>query len=184
MEKKQIRADAIAKRRALSDEERMEKSVRILKKLDKQDAFLKAWKVALYASDDQEVITYPLIHRAQQLDKGVSFPKITNEDQKEMSFLYVLSVADLKPGFKGILEPPVSATVMEKPDLIIMPLVAFDPDRNRLGQGGGYYDRYLAAHPDIYTIALAFDCQKVDRIPVQEWDIRPNMIITEHEIYE
>ena len=184
MDKKQIRADVIEKRRMLSDEERMEKSVRILKKLDKQDAFLKAWKVALYASDDREVITYPLINRAQFLDKGVSFPKVTSNDQKEMTFLYVLSVSDLKPGFKGILEPDASATVMERPDLIIMPLVAFDPNRNRIGQGGGYYDRYLKEHPDIFTIALAFECQKVDRIPAEEWDIRPNMIITENSIYE
>ena len=182
MEKEQIRARMLKIRNAMSEDVCMEKSAAILKTLTRQDIFLRSWKVAMYASTQNEVITYPLIPRAKQLDKGVAFPSFTEQD-RDMVFRYILSVSDLKPGAFHILQPKDNATVMEHPDLIVMPLAAFDEQRNRIGMGGGYYDRYLAAHPGCYTIALAYECQKTDRIKADENDIRPDMIITEEKIY-
>lgn len=182
--KKQIRDEILAVRSTLSDEACMEKSAVILKQLGRHDAYLSAYKVGLYASYGQEVITYPMIARSLMLDKGVSFPRILSAAERKMEFRYILRVSDLKPGYKGILEPGENATIMQKPDLIVMPLVAFDTQRNRIGQGGGFYDAYLSEHPDIVKIALAYECQRVDMIPSEDFDVRPDIIITEEKIYE
>ncbi len=184
MEKKDIREQYLSIRDQMSEAECMEKSALILKKLLKTDAFLRAWKVGLYASTGNEVITYPLIAKSKMLDKGVSFPRILDTDKKSMVFQYVLGMQDLKPGKFGILEPDENSTVMENPDVIIMPLVAFDGEKNRIGHGGGYYDRYLLEHPDTVKIALAYELQKTGRIEISEHDIRPDLIITEENIYE
>lgn len=166
----------------MSMDECMEKSAIILKTLTKQDAFLRAWKVGIYASFGNEVITYPLIPRAKQLDKGVAFPYFTEKDQN-MVFKYVLSVSDLQTGAFHILQPKERATIMEHPDLIVMPLVAFDAQKNRIGMGGGYYDRYFEKHPDTFKIALAYECQKTEQITPDPYDIRPDLIITEENVY-
>ena len=66
-----------------------------------------------------------------------------------------------------------------------MPGAAFDAKRNRIGYGGGYYDRYLAGMPEceLCTAALGFSCQIIEEIPVQRHDIAPDLVITEMEIY-
>ena len=63
-----------------------------------------------------------------------------------------------------------------------MPGVAFDLNRNRLGYGKGYYDRFLEKNSSLYTIALALECQIVDHIPANEHDIRPEYILTEERV--
>lgn len=184
MEKNEIRKRILSARDALSDQDCMEMSTSILKKLLKTDAFLRAWKVGLYASVKNEVITYPLIGKSAMLDKGVAFPKITDPVQKQMVFRYVLGMNDLKTGTFGILEPQDNTTVMEQPDVIILPVVAFDSMLNRIGQGGGYYDVYLKAHPKAYKIGLAYEFQKTESIPRKGWDVPLDLIITEEQIYE
>ena len=84
----------------------------------------------------------------------------------------------------GILEPEEGALADGADALVIMPGVAFDRDRRRIGYGGGYYDRYLAAHPCLPTIAVAFDCQVLDEVPYDEYDIRPQILVTETSVYE
>lgn len=184
MEKNSARQTAIKNRNSLSEEACMEKSAIILKKLYGLDAFLRAYKVAMYASIGNEVITYPLIGRAQILDKGVAFPIVTDDENGKMEFRYILKVSDLKKGYMSIPEPADSKTVMENPDVIIVPLTAFDEDLNRTGYGRGYYDRYLAAHPSAVTIGLAYECQKADKIDCTDNDMSLNFIITEDKIYE
>ncbi|MCD8016170.1 MAG: 5-formyltetrahydrofolate cyclo-ligase [Lachnospiraceae bacterium] len=66
--------------------------------------------------------------------------------------------------------------------LLIVPGVGFDRNRNRCGYGKGFYDRYLAAHPDYATVALAFDFQIVDEVPVRAEDIRPQVLVTESQV--
>ena len=161
----------------------MEKSTRILKNLMRQDLFLRTFRVGLYASYRNEVITYPLIRRALQLDKLVSFPRITDPKTSSMEFYQVSGLLHLSSGYHGILEPGGERPLMEEPQLLIMPLVAFDESRNRLGYGRGYYDAYLAAHPAIHTIALAYTCQRRVLIPTFPCDVRPEMIITEDGVY-
>lgn len=184
MEKSIARKTATNFRNNLSEDECMMNSAMILKKLYGLDSFLRAYKVGMYASIGNEVITYPLINRAQILDKGVAFPIVTNPSECEMVFKYILKVSDLKKGYMSIPEPLDSKTVMENPDVIIVPIVAFDDNLNRIGYGKGFYDRYLSLHPNTIKIGLAYECQKVESIDAEDNDIKCDFIITEENIYE
>ena len=87
-------------------------------------------------------------------------------------------------GYKGIREPKGDTEVYSGKDasladktLMIMPGVAFDRNRNRMGYGGGFYDRFLSDKPWMHTIAIGYQCQMFPEIPVEENDIRPGQII-------
>ncbi len=79
-------------------------------------------------------------------------------------------------------QPPASAPVVT-PTLIFVPMVGFDAAVNRIGQGGGHYDRYLAAHPQACRIGVAWECQRVDRIDARAWDVPMDAIVTEAGFY-
>ena len=69
------------------------------------------------------------------------------------------------------------------PDVIIVPLLGFDASFNRIGQGGGHYDRYLATHPSACRVGLAWEAQRVDAIEAQPWDVPMDAILTEADFY-
>jgi len=84
---------------------------------------------------------------------------------------------DLEDGPFGILQPSDDAAEAF-PDILFVPGVAFTPGGERLGQGGGHYDRWLAAHPGVPAFGLAWDCQIVDRLPLERHDARLQGVIT------
>lgn len=88
----------------------------------------------------------------------------------------------LETGPYGTLQPAVDAEELF-PDLAFVPLVGFTAEGQRLGQGGGHYDRWLAAHPDVMALGLAWDCQKVDSLPAEEHDILLRAVITPTRLY-
>ncbi len=182
MNKAELRSMALAKRNAMTEEECMEKSTLILKKLMFQDAFLRACRIGLYASMQNEVITYPLFPRARQLDKEIAVPKVL--DRREMEFRSIHSLADLATGYFQVPEPKEGTRRAKEPDLLVVPLVAFDKDRNRIGYGRGYYDTYLRRHRGVKTIGLAYECQQVPVFCPSVSDVALDMIITEERIYE
>ncbi len=102
-----------------------------------------------------------------------------------MEFFRIEALSQLKPGYRGILEPSGDseryACTSERAErtLMLMPGAAFDSFRNRLGYGGGFYDRYLADREalQLRTIAVGFKCQMVEEIPVESTDIRPCQVI-------
>ncbi len=85
---------------------------------------------------------------------------------------------ELEPDAAGCPAPLPLAEVVD-PDLILTPLLAFDDFGGRLGQGGGYYDRTFAARPDVVRIGLAFDGQRVARLPMDGHDVRLHGVLTE-----
>ena len=85
----------------------------------------------------------------------------------------------------GILEPPEDAPLVTNFEVMLTPLVAYDAHGNRLGMGGGYYDRYLAsATPKPYLLGVAFACQQADALPAEEWDMRLDAVVTENGVLE
>ena len=78
----------------------------------------------------------------------------------------------------GIMQPPPD-NEMVSPDVILMPLLAFDAAGNRLGQGGGHYDRALAALPGAIRIGVAWSVQQIDAVPADSWDIPMHAVVTE-----
>ena len=89
----------------------------------------------------------------------------------------------LEPGPYGALQPLGDAAAAD-PALVIVPLVAFTADGHRLGQGGGHYDRWLAAHPHVAAIGLGWDCQLVEALPIEAHDHRLDAVITPTRLYE
>ena len=89
---------------------------------------------------------------------------------------------DLEMGPLGILQPGEEAESVT-PDVLFVPLVGFTERGERLGQGGGHYDRWLNKHPDTLTIGLAWDCQKLDTLPIEPHDRPLKAIVTPTRLY-
>jgi 5-formyltetrahydrofolate cyclo-ligase len=89
---------------------------------------------------------------------------------------------DLEQGYFGLMQPAESAEEVT-PDVLIMPLVAFTENGDRIGQGGGFYDKWLGAHPDTIRIGLAWDIQLVDALPIEPHDMRLTAVVTPTRLY-
>ncbi len=144
--------------------------------------FLEAEVIYCYLDFNGEVGTRRLIERAWQLGKAVLVPRVSGDT---MQFCEINSFDSLEKGAFGIPEPQGVSAWEEKPGaddakgLVIVPGVAFDRKGNRVGYGKGYYDRYLAAHPGLHTIAIAFELQIVEDVEAEAQDIRLEMLVTE-----
>lgn len=142
------------------------------------ELFHRAHNILTYVSYNQEVDTHVLIHRSLACGKNVYVPKVCGS---QMCFHQIKNFDSLAPGRFGILEP-TSAFLPEwdtVSGLMIMPGLAFDYEYNRVGYGGGFYDRYLSTHGGMVTAALCFDFQLIDRIEPDLCDIKPDYIICE-----
>jgi 5-formyltetrahydrofolate cyclo-ligase len=170
--KRDLRERILTLLRNQKEEERLKKSAVIFKKLFKLKAFKQAKTVLFYASFDGEVHTFDMMKKAQQLGKRIGLPKTSVSRRRLVPILIDNIEKDLKSGHCGILEPKKSRGKIldiKEIDMIIVPGVAFDKRKNRLGRGEGYYDRFLETLPPfVSTVALAFDFQMIDHLPHQE----------------
>jgi len=167
----------------LSPDERHQKSLRIEEKLFKLGAFRKARTVCFYVGTDTEVDTVPMIERTITMGKRVLLPRV-NLENKELKLFEIKDVrAQLLPGSLGILEPdPAKAKAASQNDIecVIVPGLAFDAARRRLGRGAGFYDRFLAQLPaNIFKVALAFSFQVFPEIPHEAHDQTLDEVLTE-----
>lgn len=91
---------------------------------------------------------------------------------------------DLEVGPFGVLQPSAEAEAEALvPEILFVPLVGFTPTLARLGQGGGYYDRWLAEHPPLLAIGLAWDAQACDALPTEPHDVPLDVVVTPTRIY-
>ncbi|WP_029232042.1 nucleoside/nucleotide kinase family protein [Butyrivibrio sp. VCB2006] len=184
LDKSNIRKLILEKRNKLGPDEIREKSEIIKNKLLALPEYEKAHSILIYASMGSEVITDEIILDAWSKGKNVFCPKVTDKANRQMSFVQIESLEDLKKGYFGIREPEINEgskiyTDSMSDALVVMPGVAFDKDRNRIGYNGGFYDTFLADNKDLDTVALAFDVQIYDgRIYKEKHDIKPDRIIT------
>lgn len=183
--KKEQRRQFLAKRDALPPGERREKSGRIWKQILELEAYKRAEAVFCYVSYRSEVETAELLENMLKDKKRVYVPLV---DGREMEFWRIRSLGELTSGAFGILEPDVNKCTGEKdvPEwaLMLMPGSAFDLDGNRLGYGGGYYDRYLRRHPHCIKVGLAYEIQISEKPLLQEVsDIRVDTLVTEKGVY-
>lgn len=183
-DKNRIRNEMKKQRSTLSVNRIMMHSAIIAKRLFDLDEYKEAEVVLPYVSFSSEVDTHVLINEALKSGKKIAVPRVVSKDQ--MKFYFIKSFSDLKPGSFGILEPV--STDEFKPDpsvnaVVLLPGLAFDNKLNRIGYGGGFYDKYLSCYPYIYKIMLAYELEKNDSLPSGELDIKPDMVITELNIY-
>lgn len=196
--KREMRVRALALRDALLPVERTAFSKEIVDKIIHLDCYRNASALLVYVNFRSEVETITLIEKALMDKKTVFAPAVSG---LEMEFFQITSLSELKSGYQGIMEPVQETKVSyrawvrqretaSKKTLLCMPGAAFDRERNRIGYGGGYYDRYLFAlskEPEmqsgnIESVALAFSCQIFSKIPCEPHDRRPGRIVTEKEI--
>lgn len=179
--KKEFRKKMRAKRSTLTKIQVLEESRKILKKLLKTEEYKKAKKVFCYVSFEEEVDTFSLIRQAFSDGKEVAVPKVNGS---EMEFYKIKSLEELQAGHYGILEPATNEIEKDLEGIIIVPGLAFDFQYNRMGYGGGYYDRYLNEHPKhkLVKIALAYEFQVVSMIETEKHDQKMDMIITPLEV--
>ena len=190
--KSDIREAVLMQRNALSDGDIALKSEIIFNKLSDTPEYKEAENILVYASTGSEVSTDAIIQRCLAEGKKVFCPKVIDKENRLMKFIQINSTVDLVSGFHGIREPEISDSSVIYPEqedtsqgtLVIMPGVAFDHYRNRIGYNGGFYDTFLEKHKEISKIAIAFQVQISDRIIVPEdHDIKPDLIITEFSQY-
>ncbi|MDV4149301.1 5-formyltetrahydrofolate cyclo-ligase [Clostridium sp. AL.422] len=179
-EKRVLRNKILSIRDSLNIEIKNEMDKEIYKKLIESDLYIKANNIFIYLSFGSEVETKNIIDKALADKKKVFIPKIYKDD-KSMKAIRLKSFNDLKKNSMGILEPIDDSNYIEKEkiDLIVIPGSVFDFYGNRIGYGGGYYDRYLEDIKEINNkIVLAYDLQVVDFIEAEPHDIKFNYIIT------
>jgi len=135
--------------------------------------------VGLYRSDEGEAPSRAYIKFFFERGNRIALPRVTTLD-KPMEFRLHTDPweeSDLESGVWGLRQPGLGAPVVV-PDVLFMPLVGFTAEGDRLGQGGGYYDRYLAAHPQVAAIGMAWDIQEVPELPLEPHDMRLSAIVT------
>lgn len=196
--KSDIRRQILSVRDEMPAGDRMRYDAVIREKVFRQKTYRDAQIILAYVNYRSEVDTRMLIEKALADGKQVFVPKVSGDD---MEFWQIQALSDLQSGYRGIPEPAEHVSFPEwmagRTDTVMMwmPGAAFDKERHRIGYGRGYYDRYLSNMSDekggfridvrelrLRTAALAYGCQILRRIPYEEHDIKPDMVITEMEI--
>ncbi|MFY9113786.1 MAG: 5-formyltetrahydrofolate cyclo-ligase [Dethiobacteria bacterium] len=185
-EKKQLRRKILEMRDRFTVAEIREKSLAITENFAAMEVYRKAETIMFFVPFRNEVDTRYLAERSMERHKKVLVPH-TVKDKRELIPSRLLDWDDdLAPGEYGIYEPPPEKLRPVNPrliDLVIVPGVAFDLSGNRLGYGGGYYDRFFALlRDDTSLVAMVFDQQIVERVPVEPWDRRVDSIVTEKRV--
>lgn len=154
--------------------------------------FRNSRRIASYVPTDGEIDTDPIVERALQLGKRCYLPVLSRINHDRLWFAPRTTNTDYVLNRYGILEPLVASRLLVRAqdlDLILLPLVGFDEHGNRLGMGGGFYDRSLEFLTRRHRwrkprlIGLAFDSQKVDTLPQESWDVPLDAVVTDRATY-
>ena len=180
-EKEKLRKAMRAEIAALTEKERLNKSAIVAAKLRKISSFEQAKTILFYYAIDKEVATQELILEAIQKNKKVALPYMNKNSSMIHAALITNIESDLVRGDYGIMEPKLeirTEVAVSGIDLVVVPGLAFDQAKYRLGRGKGFYDRFLAKLPRrTVTIGLAFDFQVVESLPVTELDIPVSRVV-------
>ena len=166
---------------SLSPQDKAELDERITAKILSDEAYRSAETVFCYVSVPQEIDTSRILADAAKCGKRIAVPRCGKNGQ--MDFHIVSSQDELVPGMYGIPEPKGSCPIYipGPDDLCIVPCLAADRRGFRLGYGGGYYDRYLAANPAM-TIGLCYSACATDLLPNDAFDVPLQRIVTDKEV--
>jgi len=182
-----IRKRILEQRSLLSLQEVSEKSREITGRLCSLSQYAGAGTVMAYMSFRNEVETSAFINRCIRDGKRVVLPKVQREPGMALLPYEIKDLRqDVLPGLWGIPEPDASRMNMADPleiDIVVVPGVAFDGRRYRIGYGAGYYDRFLLSlRPDCLKVGIAFDMQILDKCYAEKHDIPMDLVITELRI--
>lgn len=180
-EKDALRSSFLRLRRSIPPDKKDLMDRKIGSRVLQSDAYQTAQTVFCYVSLPNEVDTRAIFADAWRRGKQIAAPRCC--EQGRMDFFTVTSWDDLAAGMRGILEPKESCPLClpQPDDLCILPCLAADERGFRLGYGGGYYDRYLSAHP-VRTLGLCYASFVVSTLPTEPFDVPIQMRISDKEV--
>lgn len=180
------------RRRRLSNDEQTRCAHELIKRCEESGVFASAKRVAIYKTNDGELDTQALIQHLWSIGIDVYLPVLHPFSDGHLLFIQYREDSAMTVNGYGIQEPRLNCqevSPLEELDVLFTPLVAFDESGNRLGMGGGFYDRTLYALSDSKkpskprVIGLAHDIQKTLSLPTEAWDIPLNYIMTPTKLY-
>ena len=175
MDKKELRKKIRDLKRTIDERQIYVRSTRLAELFYETDAYRNAKTIYGYLPYNQEVRTVPMLERALTDGKRVAVPKVYGD---EMRFIYMTDLSLVEKNDMGIPEPVADGPVGDDPTaLVLMPGLAFTKKGDRMGYGGGYYDKFLQAEPDHPTVALCYDFQMMESLPVQDHDIPVDLVL-------
>ena len=169
-------------RRALTQKQRDRAAIELARHITALPGWDNACKVALYLPSDGEADPSLVEKALRSCGKAPYLPVI----QQDNSLLFAPweESGELRENRFGIPEPQTATRKADELEIILLPLVAWDAQGQRLGMGGGYYDRTLAAATNVIKVGVAFELQRVDALVTDPWDIRMDFIATESTLIE
>ena len=191
-DKIRLRSLLRSRRRALSDQEQQSHSRALARLFTCSTLFLRCRRIALYLASDGEIDPLLLGDRAAHAGKQLYLPVLRGNTHNKLWFAEYRSGDRLKCNRFNIQQPDIRRRPPVSPwglDLILLPLVGFDDKGNRIGMGGGFYDRTLAyLNHRVHwqrplLIGVAHECQKLPFIDPQPWDIALDGVISERNFY-
>ena len=175
MNKQELRRSIREKKRAMTPEEIASRSAKLAQLFLASDAYRNAKTIYGYLPYNQEVRTVPMLEQALKDGKKVAVPKCYGD---EMRFIYMDDLSKVEKGYANIPEPIADDPVADdETALVLMPGLAFDPQGHRIGYGGGFYDKFLAAEPNHPTLALCYDFQVYSHLETEEFDKSVDLVI-------
>ena len=140
--------------------------------------------IGLYRSAEGEAPAASYAKFFQEAGHTIALPRVATLAQPMTFYVHTdpYEESDLVDGPIGLRQPAATASQVE-PDVLFIPLVGFTADGARIGQGGGFYDRWLAAHPDTVAIGMAWDVQLVDDLPLEDHDRPLAAVVTPTRLY-
>lgn len=177
MDKKELRKQIRAAKKAVPFCEKCSRSIPIMQQVEQLPQFRDAQTILLYWSMEDEVQTHDFVNRWYQ-QKTLLLPCVDGDDLRLRQYT---GPECLKEGEQfGIGEPTgPEFTELNSVQMIIVPGVAFDRHNNRMGRGRGFYDRLLKSTPNAYKVGVAFNFQMVELVPTEVFDVPMNAVITE-----
>ena len=175
MNKKELRRQIAAKKKELTPARMEAASRELAQKFCSLPQYAAAKTIYGYLPYNQEVRTLFVLEQALRDGKRVAVPKVYGD---EMRFIYLDDLTNVAPSSYGIPEPVTDEPVAEDPTaLVLMPGLAFDRRGNRMGYGGGFYDRFLAREPGHPTLALCYDFQMVEHLETEKFDVPVDCVL-------
>jgi 5-formyltetrahydrofolate cyclo-ligase len=188
--RKALRKELRSARRALTPAQQQRASKQLFRRLAQHPLFIRSHHIAFYLANDGEIDPALLFNYARRLGKICYLPVISDWPRTRMAFQRIRPGQRWRRNRFGIVEPQTDRKVHARPwrlNLVLMPLVGFDDHGNRLGMGGGFYDRMFAyrrmrsSWTGPQLLGLAHTCQKVEALAVKSWDIPLDGIVTDTE---
>lgn len=178
MSKSTIRDQLRLRRSGLSEAHRHQANLQIVEHIRNSEFWQQAKAVAIYLAFGDEADISALLESTQ----AIYLPSIKGKDMQFQLFTEGTQFETLGYGLK---QPCfIDDLPQDSLDLYLMPLVGFDLNGTRLGMGGGYYDRYFATHHKGIRAGVAYQCQQVEQLPSDPWDVKIQHIFTEQGHYE